>query len=76
MSTIQPNGSAFMTILPAGDGDVIDNNGAQFYDQATPDPYRSQLYVHFTCHNLFNRKWLLDEGVGLRASRGRIMSAS
>src|SRR5260370_10036787 len=27
ISTIQPNGYAFMTILPAGDGDVRDNNG-------------------------------------------------
>jgi dienelactone hydrolase len=64
METIRPKGHAFMTILPAGDGDVVDNNGAQFYDQATPWPYKSQLYVHFTCHNLFNRQWLLDEGMG------------
>jgi hypothetical protein len=79
MSTIQPKGHAFMTILPAGDGDVVDNNGAQFYDQATPDPYKSQLYVHFTCHNLFNRQWLLDEGVGpprvSRADHERILTA-
>ncbi|MFO0914380.1 MAG: hypothetical protein U0795_15575 [Pirellulales bacterium] len=64
LSTIAPSGHAFMTILPAGDGDVIDNNGAQFYDQATAVPYKSQLYVHFTCHNLFNRQWLFDEGSG------------
>ena len=53
-----------MTILPAGDGDVGDNNGAQFYDQAKPDPFRSQLYVHFTNHNFFNREWLDDDGAG------------
>ena len=42
MPTIQPNGYAFMTILPAGDGDVRDNNGAQFYDQATPARSRAR----------------------------------
>jgi len=79
MTTIQPEGYAFMTLLPAGDGDVVDNNGAQFYDQATPDPYKSQLYVHFTCHNLYNRQWLNDDGVGpprvSRADHERILSA-
>ena len=79
MSTIQPKDYAFMTILPAGDGDVIDNNGAQFYDQATPAPHKSQLYVHFTNHNFFNRQWLLDEGVGpprvSRADHERILTA-
>ena len=63
MSTIQPKDYAFMTILPAGDGDVRDNNGAQFYDQATPGPFRSQLYVFYTCHNLFNRQWLDDDSL-------------
>jgi hypothetical protein len=79
MSTIRPQRYAFMTLLPAGDGDVVDNNGAQFYDQASPDPYKSQLYVHFTCHNLFNRQWTLDEGVGpprvSRADHERILTA-
>lgn len=78
LSTIQPKGYAFMTILPAGDGDVIDNNGAQFYDQAAPDPYKSQLYVHFTNHNFFNRQWLLDDSVGpavvSRADHERILT--
>ncbi|MFY9611180.1 MAG: hypothetical protein WAU45_21540 [Blastocatellia bacterium] len=79
LSTIQPKGSPFMTILPAGDGDVIDNNGAQFYDQATPDSYKSQLYVHFTNHNFFNRQWLFDDGAGppvvSRADHERILTA-
>jgi hypothetical protein len=78
LSTIQPKGSPFMTILPAGDGDVIDNNGAQFYDQSTPDPYKSQLYVHFTNHNFFNRQWLFDDGAGppvvSRADHERILT--
>jgi hypothetical protein len=52
-----------MTILPAGDGDVVDNNGAQFYDQARPDPFRSQLYVWYTCHNFYNRQWLDDDSL-------------
>jgi hypothetical protein len=63
MTTVKPNGYAFMTILPAGDGDVRDNNGAQFYDQATPDPLKSQLYVHYKNHNFFNRKWLNDDSL-------------
>lgn len=79
LSTIRPKGYAFMTILPAGDGDVVDNNGAQFYDQATPDPYKSQVYVHFTNHNFFNRKWLNDDGMGppvvSRADHERILTA-
>jgi hypothetical protein len=79
LSTIQPKSYAYMTILPAGDGDVKDNNGAQFYDQASPDPYKSQLYVHFTNHNFFNRKWLYDDGTGpavvSRADHERILTA-
>jgi hypothetical protein len=63
MSTIQPNGYAFMTILPAGDGDVTDNNGAQFYDQALSVPIKSQLYVFFTCHNFYNRQWANDDSL-------------
>jgi len=63
LSTIQPKGYAFMTILPAGDGDVRDNNGAQFYDRAIPDLFKSQLYVHFTNHNFFNRQWLNDDSL-------------
>jgi hypothetical protein len=63
LSTIAPTGYAFMTILPASDGDVVDNNGAQFYDQAKPGRFKSQLYVHTTNHNFFNRQWLGDDGV-------------
>jgi hypothetical protein len=63
MPTIQPTGYSFMTILPAGDGDVRDNNGAQFYDRAIPGPFKSQLYVHYTNHNFFNRQWLDDDSL-------------
>ena len=63
LSTVQPKGYAFMTVLPAGDGDVRDNNGAQFYDQAVPGPFKSQLYVHYTNHNFFNRQWLYDDSL-------------
>jgi hypothetical protein len=40
-SSGKPKGYAFLTILPAMDGDVVDNNGAEFYDQATPNPLKS-----------------------------------
>jgi hypothetical protein len=62
-ATIAPNGHAFMTILPAGDGDVKNNNGAQFYDLASPGPFKSQIYAHFTNHNFFNRRWLEDDSL-------------
>lgn len=61
-SSGQPAGYAFMTILPAGDRDVRSNDGAKFYDQAKPDPFKSQLYVHEANHNFFNREWVLDDG--------------
>lgn len=64
LSTTKPKDYAFMTILPAGDGDVRENNGAQFYDQAKPAPFRSQVYVHYTNHNFFNRQWVDDDSVG------------
>ncbi len=57
----QPDGYAFMTILPAGDGDVTDNGGAGFYDQLRPAPFKSQVYVDFAGHNYFNREWVTDE---------------
>lgn len=70
MSTIAPAKYAFSTILPAADGDVVDNNGAQFYDVSTPDPFTSQVYVHATNHNFFNRQWAFDDGVTPVLSRG------
>ncbi len=57
-------GYAFMTILPAGDGDVWDNGGAKFYDRAIPGPFKCQLYVHYTNHNFWNRQWPQDDGNG------------
>ena len=83
LTTIQPTAYAFMTILPAGDGDVSQNNGAQFYDKAVPGPFKSQLYVHYTNHNFFNRQWLDDDSlwtppqpaVIARAEHERILSA-
>lgn len=78
LPTIGPAGYAFMTILPAGDGDVVDNNGAQFYDKATPAPLKSQLYVHGTNHNFFNRQWAFDDHAGppvvSRADHERVLS--
>jgi hypothetical protein len=53
-----------MTILPAADGDVIDNDGAKFYDQADPAPFKTQLYVDQANHNYFNRNWLNDDSLG------------
>lgn len=75
-----PHGYAFMTILPAADGDVVFNDGAKFYDKAQPDPFRSQLYVDSANHNFFNRQWLNnDNGGGLptmaRVDHERTLSA-
>jgi subtilisin family serine protease len=53
-----PQGYAFMTILPAADGDVVENDGAKFYDKATPSPFKTQIYVHEANHNFFNREWV------------------
>ena len=61
----QPRGYAFMTFLPAADGDVVDNNGAQFYDQAIPGPRKVQLYIDHANHNFFNRQWLNDDAQGI-----------
>ena len=60
-----PSGFAFMTILPAGDGDVVDNDGARFYDQAVPEPFKAQQYIDGAGHNPFNRQWLVDDGNGI-----------
>ena len=55
-----------MTILPAGDGDVVTNDGAKFYDQAGSDPFKCQLYIHKANHNYFNTEWVNDEQTGDR----------
>jgi hypothetical protein len=70
-----PKGYPFMTILPAADEDVTDNDGAKFYDQAKPDPFKCQLYIDQANHNFFNREWVSDEfwsTIFVRA--GRVMS--
>jgi dienelactone hydrolase len=79
-SSGRPKGVAFMTILPASDGDVIDNNGAVFYDGATLAPLKVQLYVTSACHNFFNRQWLNNDNSGglptmARPDHERILSA-
>ena len=62
-----PHGYTFMAILPAADGDVVPNFGAKYYDQATPHPFKTQLYIHEANHNFFNREWVnpdLHSGAG------------
>jgi hypothetical protein len=59
-----PSGYTYATILPAGDGDVWDNPGARYYDQARPEPFRSQVYVDRANHNFFNRQWTDDDASG------------
>jgi dienelactone hydrolase len=60
----RPRGIGFMTFLPAADGDVIDNDGAVFYDGAEPAPVKTQLYIDFANHNYFNRQWTNDDTGG------------
>ncbi|MDQ3775004.1 MAG: S8 family serine peptidase [Pseudomonadota bacterium] len=57
----RPAGFAFMTILPAADLDVRPNYGAKFYDQASADPFKCQLYIHDANHNFFNTQWVSDD---------------
>jgi hypothetical protein len=64
----RPTGHAFMTILPASDGDVWPNDGAIFYDRADPQPFKSQLFVHFTNHQFYNRQWLDDDSTWSNAA--------
>jgi hypothetical protein len=75
----RPHGFAFMTVLPAGDGDVVTNDGAKFYDRAEPAPFKCQLFVHHANHNFFNREWLEDDHHGApvmpRDAHERILSA-
>lgn len=75
-----PSGFAYMTILPAADGDVIDNDGAKYYDGAQQFGFRSQVHVHHANHNYFNRQWLNDDtngGLPLmpRPDHERVLSA-
>lgn len=63
-----PKGYAFMTILPASDGDVWPNDGAIYYDRAVPSPFKSQLFVHFTNHQFYNRQWLDDDSLWAAAA--------
>ena len=70
-SSGQPEGYSFMTILPAGDGDVWSNDGARLYDQARPGPIKCQLYVHRANHNYFNQHWHRDDAHGPRAMSRR-----
>src|SRR4029450_12634035 len=51
----------FMTLLPAGGGDLVEKDGARIYDRIAPAPFKSQLYVHRTNHNRFNREWVNDD---------------
>jgi hypothetical protein len=79
-SSGHPKGHPFLAILPASDGDVVDNNGAQFYDAADPAPFKAQLYIDHANHNYFNRQWLNDDtGGGLalmsRQDHEQILSA-
>ena len=77
-ANVNPKKFDFMTILPAGDGDVWQNSGARFYDRCAPGKFKTQLYVHFANHNYFNRQWLLDEGLGparmMRSEHENILS--
>ncbi|NUO07657.1 MAG: S8 family serine peptidase [Candidatus Brocadia sp.] len=59
--TSAPAGIPFMAILPAADGDVRDNDGAKFYDQTAPSPFKVQLYIHRANHNFFNTEWVNSE---------------
>ena len=63
-----PKNYSFMTILPASDGDVWPNDGAIFYDRALPSPIKSQLFVHLTNHQFYNRQWLDDDSLWAAAA--------
>lgn len=79
-SSGQPIGYPYMTIVPACDGDVVDNEGLRYYDSAGPAHFKAQLYVLHANHNFFNSRWLNDDaGGGLplmaRVDHERILSA-
>ena len=71
-------GCEFLTLLPAADGDVFENDGAKYYDRCRPLAFKSQLYVHNACHNFFNRRWLENDNGGnlptmTRAAHERVL---
>jgi hypothetical protein len=66
-----PSGYEFLTLLPAADGDVTDNDGAKYYDRCLPPLFKSQLYVHNACHNFFNRQWLNNDNSGTLPTMAR-----
>lgn len=66
-----PTGYEFLTLLPAADGDVRDNDGAKYYDRCAPPSFKSQLYVHAANHNFFNRQWLNNDNGGTLPTMAR-----
>jgi hypothetical protein len=66
-----PKGYEFLTLLPAADGDVSNNDGAKYYDRCLPPSFKSQLYVHNACHNYFNRQWTANDNGGTLPTMAR-----
>jgi hypothetical protein len=66
-----PTDYEFLTLLPAADGDVSDNDGAKYYDRCLPPSLKAQLYVHNACHNYFNRQWLNNDNGGTLPTMAR-----
>lgn len=60
-----PYGSAYLTILPACDGDVSNLQGARFFERSQyvkpGDPFpKIQMYLLGANHNFFNTVWSAD----------------
>jgi hypothetical protein len=60
-----PYGSAYLTILPACDGDVSNLQGARFFERSqyanAGDPFpKIQMYLLGANHNYFNTVWSAD----------------
>lgn len=70
---LTPGKYSFMAILPAGDGDVRDNDGLKFYDRQRDFPFKCQLYIDNTNHNYFNREWVNND-VGVPQDASKIIS--
>jgi hypothetical protein len=47
---------------------LLRRHSIQSYDRATPSPFKSQLFVHFTHHEFYNRQWLDDDSLWPHAS--------